>query len=56
MESNVTLGEDTVLVDQRLDPSKMLNTLANDDATNHSTISLSDNVDYSRRVLRLMNE
>ncbi|CAI4499569.1 BFP_1a_G0022880.mRNA.1.CDS.1 [Saccharomyces cerevisiae] len=56
MESNVTLGEDTVLVDQRLDPSKMLNTLANDDATNHSTISLSDNVDYSRRVLRVMNE
>ncbi|GMC34541.1 unnamed protein product [Saccharomyces cerevisiae] len=56
MESNVTLGEDMVLVDQRLDPSKMLNTLANDDATNHSTISLSDNVDYSRRVLRVMNE
>ncbi|AJU18812.1 Wsc4p [Saccharomyces cerevisiae YJM1401] len=56
MESNVTLGEDTVLVDQRLDPSKMLNTLANDDATNHSTISLSDNVDYSRRVLRVINE
>ncbi|CAI4907736.1 CGH_1_HP_G0007780.mRNA.1.CDS.1 [Saccharomyces cerevisiae] len=56
MESNVTLGEDTVLVDQRLDPSKMLNTLANDDATNHSTISLSDNVDYFRRVLRVMNE
>ncbi|AJU29350.1 CIH_HP2_G0022080.mRNA.1.CDS.1 [Saccharomyces cerevisiae] len=56
MESNVTLGEDTVLVDQRLDPSKLLNTLANDDATNHSTISLSDNVDYSRRVLRVMNE
>ncbi|CAI4501730.1 BAK_1a_G0022820.mRNA.1.CDS.1 [Saccharomyces cerevisiae] len=56
MESNVTLREDTVLVDQRLDPSKMLNTLANDDATNHSTISLSDNVDYSRRVLRVMNE
>lgn len=56
MESNVTLGEDTVLVDQRLDPSKMLHTLANDDATNHSTISLSDNVDYSRRVLRVMNE
>nr|CAI6461616.1 CIC_HP1_G0021320.mRNA.1.CDS.1 [Saccharomyces cerevisiae] len=56
MEPNVTLGEDTVLVDQRLDPSKMLNTLANDDATNHSTISLSDNVDYSRRVLRVMNE
>lgn len=56
MESNVTLGQDTVLVDQRLDPSKMLNTIVNDDATNHSTISLSDNVDYSRRVLRVMNE
>ncbi|CAI2018009.1 hypothetical protein SEUBUCD646_0H00320 [Saccharomyces eubayanus] len=54
--STITLGEDTVLVDQRLDPSKMLNTMANDDATTHSAVSLSDNVDYSRRVLRVMNE
>ncbi|CAI4063352.1 Wsc4p SKDI_08G0140 [Saccharomyces kudriavzevii IFO 1802] len=56
IESNIALGEDAVLVDQRLDPSKMLSTIASDDATNHSNISLSDNVDYSRRVLRVMNE